>query len=180
MEAHGFMSIPTMWKWAKNESIMGSFFALANFHFVDQIIDLYGNPEWVNGSLWKQKEHNCLSKINGSMFFGYNNGFSTYVSYSMGVPNQKEFLQFRLVHSKGMIEYRDNILYLTKGGDHMESFTMKGIEDNSILYDTNQFIQEIEKKSYSNQSFDKVAKAAKICLYAQQSSDNGNIRIDIR
>ena len=55
MEAHGFMRIPTMWKWAKDESVMGLFFALANFHFVDQIIDLYGNPEWVSASLWKKR-----------------------------------------------------------------------------------------------------------------------------
>ena len=129
--------------------------------------------------IMEKKEHSCLSKINGSMFFGYNSGFSTYVSYSMGVPNQKEFLQFRLVHTEGMIEYRDNTLYLTRGGDHMELYTMKGIEDNSILYDTNQFIQEIENNSCSKQSFDKAALVAKICLYAQQSCDNDNIRIEV-
>jgi predicted dehydrogenase len=170
VELHGAMSWPTMWKWSTDERLMGSFFALANFHLVDQWMDLYGRPEWISASLWNRKQQNALSMISGSMFFGYRSGLSAYVSYSMGVPNQKTFMHFRLVHAEGMIEFRDDEFYLTRRGGAVESIPLQGSLDESFLSDTEQFIQEIEV-GHPHLPPEQTALAAKLCLLAQMSAD---------
>ena len=158
-----------MWKWAKDEKITGSFFALANFHLVDQWIDIYGDPAWVHASLWKRKQQDDLIMVNGSMFFGYENGLSAYVSYSMGVPNQKTFMEFRLVHTEGMVEFKDETLYITRRNDISEVIPVQENKDSSIQCDTLQFIHEIEKESLPPEQ---TGLTTKLCLLAQQSCEH--------
>lgn len=178
LEVHGFMRWPTMWKWARDENIMGSYFGLANFHLVDQLVDIYGQPKWVTASLWKRRQEGALSKISGSMFFGYESGLSAYVSYSMGVPNQDTFMQFRLVHAEGMVELRDDNLYVTRDDGSVEMIAVQEIHDDSILRDTMQFIQEIES-GHSDMQQEQTALATRVCLYAQLSCANDNAKIEI-
>ncbi|MHC4986116.1 MAG: Gfo/Idh/MocA family protein, partial [Planctomycetota bacterium] len=42
IEYRGVMALPEMWKWTGDPKVCGSFFALANYHLADQVVDWSG------------------------------------------------------------------------------------------------------------------------------------------
>jgi predicted dehydrogenase len=174
MEIHGVLAWHEMWKWARDWSVMGSYFALANAHFVDHIADWYGAPEWVTGSLWQKLENEAVSAISGSMFFGYESGLSAHVNYTMGVPVQKAFLNFEVIGTESRITWRDDVLQQHFADGSSETIPLG--ENDSFQPDTDQFIAEL----HGEPMFPTPAEAAipaRICLLAEQSAHEGNVTL---
>ncbi|NCO34608.1 MAG: Gfo/Idh/MocA family oxidoreductase [Armatimonadetes bacterium] len=85
--AHGSVALEYIWKWSKCNDIMGDFFALANFHHIDQSIDLFGAVEWVNATLTEEQDsegNNVL--LAGATQMGFAGGVVGWSQYLMGVP----------------------------------------------------------------------------------------------
>ena len=178
VEAQGFWSLPYIWKWADDPEVMGSYLALANFHFVDQLLDLYGQPDWVNAKLWKEEIDGKITKIFGSMFFGYPNQFSGYVTYGMGLPTQKSFPKFRLIHADGMVEFKDERLFLTQDGPESTEIHYEGDINDSYQRDSEAFIREIKGQPMAINLKGAVL-STKLCILAQKSADEGCRTIEI-
>ena len=178
VEAQGFSSLPYIWKWADDPDAMGSYFALANFHFVDQLLDFYGKPAWVNAKLWKEEVAGKITKIFGSMFFGYSNQFSCYVTYGMMLPAQKSFPKFRLIHTDGVVEYKNERLFLTRDGKEPTEIQYDGNLDNAYRCDSEAFIREIKEHTMTI-NLQEAVLSTKLCLLAQKSADEGCRTIEI-
>lgn len=174
IEIHGVLACREMWKWATDWSVMGSYFALTNAHFVDHIADWYGAPEWVTGSLWQKLDNDAVSAISGSMFFGYESGLSAHVNYTMGVPVQKAFLNFEVIGTQSRITWRDDVLQQHFADGSSETIPLA--ENDSFQPDTDQFVSEL----LGGPMFPTPAEAAipaRICLLAEESARTGNVTL---
>jgi len=178
VEAQGFWSLPYIWKWANDPDAMGSYFALANFHFADQLLDLYGEPAWVNAKLWKEEIDGKITKIFGSMFLGYPNQFSGYVTYGMGLPTQKSFPKFRLIHTGGIVEFKDEHLFITPDSRESTEIHYDGDINDSYRRDSEEFIREIKERTMTI-NLQEAVFSTKLCILAQKSADEGCRTIEI-
>lgn len=85
--AHGSVALEYIWKWSARNDIMGDFFALANFHHIDQFIDIFGAVEWVSATLTEEQDragNNVL--LAGATQMGFAGGVVGWSQYLMGVP----------------------------------------------------------------------------------------------
>jgi predicted dehydrogenase len=171
--AEGQLCWPEIWKWSARDEVMGSFFALANCHLADQLVDLYGAPAWVTGSLWKRRnDDGANAKASGGMFFGYESGFSAHVVYSMALHGLDEFMRFRLVHAEGAIEFREGKLTVT---------TDAGVEDIPLTegdgteLDTAMFLDAMDNPADA-MSIEDMGISTRLCLLAERSAANAGMR----
>ena len=176
IHAHGSMAWPEIWKWADRPEIVGSFFALANCHFVDQLIHLYGKPAWVSASMWSDRHADTTTGLLGSMFFGYADCMSCFVSYGMGMPNQPTFLEYRLLHAGGMVEFRGRRLFLTDRERHTTELDLA--QANPFQLDCEAFVAETRSQS-STYDPESAALSTRLCLLAQQSADQNSRTIPV-
>ena len=173
VEAHGFMGWPGIWKWAGDPVRTGPYFGLANFHFVDQLVHLYGRPDWVSAKLWTRTEDGRLSRAYGSMFFGYPDRFTGYVGYGLGMPAaQSVFLEFQLIHTDGMLQYRDGRLWVNRSHGRKFSEIPLG-ENESNERDTEAFVEEVLQGRMSC-DLEETLISARLCILAQRSAEEGS------
>ena len=172
--AEGQLCWPEIWKWSARDEVMGSFFALANCHLADQLVDLYGAPAWVSGSLWKRRNADGTNaQASGGMFFGYYSGFSAHVVYSMALPGLDEFMRFRLVHTDGAIEFRGGVLTLEQNGQ-TETIDLPAGDDGTSA-DTDVFLAAMDDPA-SVMDIDTMAISTRLCLLAERSAANAGVR----
>jgi len=171
--AEGQLCWPEIWKWSARDEVMGSFFALANCHLADQLVDLYGAPTWVNASLWKQRNDDGTNAVaSGGMFFGYDSGFSAHVVYTMALQGLDEFMRFRIVHTGGAIEFRGGTLTIT---------TPSGVEDiplgegDGTELDTAVFLGAMDNPANA-MGIEDMASSTRLCLLAERSAANDGVR----
>ena len=173
VEAEGQLCWPEIWKWSARDEVMGSFFALANCHLADQLVDLYGAPTWVNASLWKKRNADGTNaQASGGMFFGYDSGFSAHVVYMMALPGLDEFMRFRLVHTNGAIEFRGGKLTLEQGGQ-VRAIEMPEVSDAGTSADTDVFLAAMDNPACV-MNIDTMAISTRLCLLAERSAANGS------
>jgi len=176
VEVHGTLAWPTVWKWTADRDVVGSFFALANFHFADHVVDWFGKPDWVSASVWEKRVEGKLGAISGSMFFGYQNGASGHINYTMALPAQKSFLNFELICTGGRITWHDGTLTHHRLGGSEE--TVEVGKDNSVLLDTAFFVDQLLGKRPPD-SPDMLAATTRLCLLAEQSARSGNVKMPL-
>ncbi len=174
VEVRGVMALPAVYKWYGDQEVMGSFFALANFHFVDQVVAWFGPPAWVSGSLWQQKARGQISAISSSMFFGYESGFSAHVNYTMGLPAQETFLQFELIGADGRITWQDGVLKHHQPDGATETIPLDDCD--SCLRDTRQFVAELLGESMAWPAAE-AAISTRLCLLAERSARSGHVTL---
>lgn len=91
--AQGCVALGYIWKWAARNESMGDFFSFANFHHIDQFIDLFGPVEWVSGTLTEEQDdrgNNTL--LAGTTQMGFRNGVVGWSQYLMGVPGPRQWV----------------------------------------------------------------------------------------
>ena len=176
VEVSAMIALPEMWKWARRQEVMGSYFSLANYHFVDQFIDWFGRPAWVSGSLWEKKSGGEFSAISGSMFVGYDSGFSAHVTYAMAVPCQKSFCQFELLCETARITWHDNVLTRQSLDGSIEHIPLA--DGDSCLIDTQLFVDEIHGAAPA-QDVAEMAIPTRVCLLAEQSARSGHVTLKV-
>ena len=171
VEAHCVIGWKELWKWAADKEVCGSYMALANFHFADQAVDLFGDPTWVTGSLFEWPADGPTEQISGSMFFGYDSGFSVHVNYAMGMPVQNEFSRFELIFTKGRMTFHEKALTVYRGPDEGEVIDLP--EERSQLIDTDQFVAELHGAPMDYPPA-RAAGSTRLCLLADQSAAQGH------
>ena len=174
IEYRGVMALPEMWKWTGDPAVCGSFFALANYHLADQVVDWFGRPTWVNGSMWRREAGGVVEGISGSMFFGNDRGFSAHVNYTMGVPCQETIVQWELIGSQRRVIWREDALTFQSQDGSME--TVEIGEQRSWQADTDRFVGELRGEAAPVSLDDDVA-ATRVCLLAEQSAREGNVTL---
>lgn len=176
VELRGVLAMPAVSKWYGNQDMIGSFFALANFHFVDQVVDWFGCPAWVSGSLWQREGGGEISAISASMFFGYDSGFSAHVNYTMGVPAQRAFLQFELIGVDGRVTWRERVLERTRRDGSAETIPL--VDSDCCQRDTEQFVAELLGEPMALPPAE-AAVSTRVCLLAEQSARSGHVTLAV-
>ncbi len=176
VEFHGTLALSYVWKWSRDQDVMGSFFALANFHMADQVVDWFGQPQWVAGSLWQRETDGDITAISGSMFFGYESNFSAHINYAMALPAQGEFSQFELISTGGRITWRGGVLKLYQPDGSAETIELG--DDDACKRDTWQFVEELlgEPVTLTPEA---AAVSTRLCLLAEQSASSGHAMLKI-
>jgi len=178
VEVRGVLALPAVYKWYGDQEAMGSFFALANFHFVDQVVDWFGRPAWVSGSLWQQQAEGKISAISGSMFFGYDSGFSGHVNYTMGLPAQQPFLQFELICTEGRMTWQAGVLKHFRRHPDGAAETIPLGENDSQQRDTEQFVRELLGGPTAPAAAE-AAVSSRLCLLAERSARSGHATLPV-
>ena len=174
VEARGVMALPYIWKWAADPQVMGSYFSLANYHQADQFVDWIGTPTWVSGSLWQREQGGRITAISGSMFFGYDNGCSAHVNYTMGVPCQKTVLQFELICTDARVTWFDQVLTVQRLDG---SSTVIDLDDiDPTTRDTEQFVAELHGQAAPT-PLTEAAIPTRLSLLAERSAQQGSVTL---
>ncbi len=176
IEARGVMALPYVWKWTTDQAVMGSYFSLANYHQADQFIDWIGPPSWVAASLWQREEAGKIAAISGSMFFGYHNGCSCHVNYTMGVPCQETILQFELICTDARITWFDQVLRVQKLDGAAEIIDLP--ETDCVMLDTELFVQRILGELPAPDLTEQ-ALPTRVALLAEQSAAEGGVTLAV-
>ena len=174
IEARGVMALPYVWKWATDQDVMGSYFSLANYHQADQFIDWIGPPSWVSASLWQREQAGQITAISGSMFFGYDNGASCHINYTMGVPCQETILQFELICTEARVTFFDQVLRVQKLDGSAEIIDLP--ETDCVMLDTELFVQRILGELPAPDLTDQ-AVPTRVSLLAEQSAAQGGVTL---
>jgi len=172
----GAMAMPEVCKWYGRPEAFGSFFALANFHFADQVADWFGPPAWVSGSLWQRQAGPELSATSASMFFGYDGGASGHISYTMGLPAQRDFLRFELIGTDSRFTWRDRVLTHHRPDGSAEELLL--VDTDPSLRDTEQFIRELLGEQPPCPPAE-AAVTTRLCLLAEQSARSGHVAMPV-
>ncbi|HDZ19790.1 MAG TPA: Gfo/Idh/MocA family oxidoreductase [Phycisphaerae bacterium] len=176
VELRGVLAMPAVAKWYGNQDMIGSFFALANFHFVDQVVDWFGPPAWVSGSLWQRQGGGEISAISASMFFGYERGLSAHVNYTMGVLAQRAFMQFELIGVDGRMTWRERVLEHNRRDGSAETIVLD--DSDSCQRDTEQFVAELLGEPMAGPPA-AAAVSTRVCLLAEQSARSGHVTLAV-
>jgi biliverdin reductase len=94
---HGLVAFSAIWKWADDDRLLGDYFALANFHHIDQFVDLFGPAVWVSATLIKEKDaagRNAL--MLGAAQIQFRNGVVAWSQFGMGTPGQFRWATYLL------------------------------------------------------------------------------------
>ncbi|MHC4563693.1 MAG: hypothetical protein ACYS8X_13100, partial [Planctomycetota bacterium] len=176
VELRGVMALPFVWKWTRDQDVMGSYFSLANYHLVDQFIDWFGCPEWVSASLWRKESAGELVAISGSMFYGYPSGFSVHVNYPMAVPCQTTVIQFELMCTNARITWHGEVLTRHSLDGSSEQIPLP--PGDSCRRDTQQFVDEINGIA-PRPDLAEMAIANRVCLLAEESARSGHATLRV-
>ena len=137
MVAVGLVAFGHMWKWAADDGIMGDYFSLANFHHIDQFVDLFGPAEWVSGTLTKEQDEEGMNVlVEGCTQIQFASGVVAWSHFGMGTAGQFRWATHAQC-TNGSLMHDGDITVARRAGERDVSLETVAADD---------FKQEIDSK----------------------------------
>lgn len=134
-------------RWFDDKTRVGNVIIGSNFHFVDELIDWFGEVEWVDADIYEdlaENNKNMVKRDIGSVMMKFKNDISAYITYARGYEEPGLGFERKIIGEKG---------YIVENNGKPEFWSPQGKEEikydenkDSIYEDTKMFIDYIQNK----------------------------------
>jgi predicted dehydrogenase len=163
--------------WYTDEKVRGSMFLCLHMHFVDQYIDLFGDPQWVDATRFVADRDGSIHS--GTIMLGFAGDTLGYVEFGMGFP-KRPVPDFCVIGTRGLIEFAGDF------GDPQKKIVLKN-EEGEFFFEAPSDPTKPALKEHSDNFVDRVLKGApplvshadsrraiEVCLLAERSAKRGS------
>ncbi|MCD6220818.1 Gfo/Idh/MocA family oxidoreductase [bacterium] len=158
---------PYLRGWYKEPELCGNIYAWQHYHFISQLVELFGSVKDVSAYKFFETDEEGKYKFTYSTItMKFKNKTISHIAFSMGVPQTYRDYCIEFVGSEGSFLFYNGKLFL-KNKDGDKEIEMEKTNPSS---DTENFLKAIIKKEANVEKAIEAKESLKICVIAERKS----------
>lgn len=163
---------PYLKGWYSQPELSGNIYAWQHYHFISQIIELFGKVESVSAYKILKLDENGMYKFTyATVTMRCENNAIAHIEFSMGVPESCRDFVVRFVGSEGFFLFHNGKLYLKNKDGEREI----ELEKTNLFEDTKDFLEAIIKKEANVEKAIKAKEILDVCVSAERKSEGKSL-----
>jgi len=158
--------------WYIDPEPRGNPFIALHIHFIEQQIDFFGQPKWIEATQWETSAGG--KRISGNVMMGFRDAVTGYMEFGMGFPANPSY-QITYLGSDGFLEFNNRKLNLHTA-DGVEAIEIG--ENRALKLDTDNFVAQALSGEQPLSSPVVGRRAIELCLAATRSATE-NQRVEV-
>jgi biliverdin reductase len=158
---------PNLKGWYSQLELCGNIYAWQHYHFISQLIEIFGKVESISSYKFFEIDENGRYKFTYSTItMKFENKTISHIEFSMGIPQTYRDYFVRFLGSEGLFFFHNGKLIL-KNKDGEREIEM---EKTNLSEDTKDFLKAIIKKETNVEKAIKAKEILNVCIIAERES----------